>query len=168
MSAGSVGAGAASVGSAGGGGGSPIRKYTLSTYTVLGSPDMMSWARLPLPVSPPKSASARSSRTHCSVARPSLAVIVSSCSLSSPPPSQTPLAPKSTSFTLNAAASVGSGVQMSMRKWVMSVTSMGAEVNSIPANTRPEYLFAAFPAMLTSSTSASSQSADQVSTAASS
>ena len=50
----------------------------------------------------------------------------------------------------------------------MSVASMVAEVNSIPANTSPVYFLVASPATSTSSTVATSQSADQVSTVASS
>ena len=46
----------------------------------------------------------------------------------------------------------------------MSEASTVAEVNSIPAKTRPEYFFTALPAISTSSTAALSQSADQVST----
>jgi len=94
-------------------------------------------------------------------------VIATSCSVSSPPP-KTPSAPKSTSLTLNTAAVVESGVQMSMRRCVMFAASTVAEVNSIPAKTRLVYFLAESPAMSTSSTSAWSQSADQVSTVTSS
>ena len=129
---------------------------------------MISCARFPRAARPEKSASARSSCTHSPVASPSAAVTATSCSVSSPPPNA-PSAPKSTSFTRNAWPSpVASGVQMSMRKWVMPLASIGAEVNSIPAKARPVYFLAAFPAISTSSTLAWSQSADQVSTAASS
>ena len=60
----------------------------------------------------------------------------------------------------------GSGVQRSMWKWVISPASIVAEVNSIPAKARLVYFFTLSPATCTSSTSAWSQEADQVSTVA--
>ena len=54
--------------------------------------------------------------------------------------------------------------QTSMVKWVRSVASTWFEMNSTPAKTRLVYFFVAFPSISTSSTSAMSKSADQVST----
>ena len=46
----------------------------------------------------------------------------------------------------------------------MSVASMVADANSIPAKVSPVYTFTGFPPALPSATSAASHSADQVST----
>ena len=51
-----------------------------------------------------------------------------------------------------------------MWKCVIADASTGAEVNSTPAKVRLEYFFVASPAIWTSSTSAASHEADQVST----
>ena len=53
-----------------------------------------------------------------------------------------PSAPKSTNLMWKVVAS---GVQISMWKLVMLVALIGAEVNSIPENTRFEYFFVLFP-----------------------
>ena len=106
-----------------------------------------------------------SSPTHVPVAIAGVVVSSREISCSVVPVLKSPSGPKSTSLILNAAGTaVGSGVHTSMWKCVMAVASICSETNSIPANTRFVYSFVGLPSISISATSASSKSADQVST----
>ena len=62
---------------------------------------------------------------------------------------------------------VASGVQMSIRTWVMAVASMVVVVVSMPLKSRPEYFLVALPSTVTSAYVAALQLVFQLSTATS-